>query len=327
MDRPLVLIVSPYAAAANNGNVRTAQRWASLIAPRYRAVVRTPEDTTDDGVDAALLIALHARRSHPAVRSWRQRTPDRPVVVVLTGTDLYHDVPLHDSAALSSLEIADRLVVLQGRGIDAMPERFRAKATAVYQSAPALPTYARSPKRLRVLFVGHLREEKDPFTFIRAAAHFRNRHDVEFALIGGIRDAALEAPTRDLLQAAPNVRMLGMQPHRVTRERIRRAHLLVVPSRMEGGANVVVEAITAGTPVLASDCDGNLGMLPHGYPGIFPVRDHDGLAHLVARCRTEPAFYDTLRRQCAAHARLFSPEAEQRALYGVIDALLEPPAI
>jgi putative glycosyltransferase (TIGR04348 family) len=314
-----ILIVTPYAAAANNGNVRTAERWADLVSSRYRVIVRTPADGLDD---ADLIVALHARRSHPALLEWRRREGDKPVVVALTGTDLYHDIPVHDPAALESLQLADRLIVLQERGVAALPEAFRAKASAVYQSAPVLPPYRKSPRRLRVLFVGHLREEKDPFTFVRAAAALRDRHTIDFLLVGGVRDSALEQPLRELLAEAPNLRMLGALDHRTTRDRIRRAHLLVVPSRMEGGANVIVEAAVSGTPVLASDCDGNIGMLGEDYAGYFPVRDAHALARLIARCRTDANFLMRLKDQCQARARLFLPEAERSALLSIIDPLL-----
>lgn len=319
MNPSPILIVTPYAAAANNGNVRTAERWADLVSSRHRVIVRTPADGL---VDADLLVALHARRSHPALLEWRRREGSKPVIVALTGTDLYHDIPAHDADAIESLEFADRLIVLQERGVAALPAQFRAKARAVYQSAPALAPYRKSPRCLRALFVGHLRAEKDPFTFIRAAAALRDRRTIEFLLAGAVRDPALEQPLRELLAEAPNLRMLGALDHRAARERIRRAHLLVVPSRMEGGANVIVEAVVSGTPVLASDCDGNIGMLGEDYAGYFPVRDAHALARLVARCRAEPNFLTHLKDQCQARARLFAPEAERDALLAIIDPLL-----
>lgn len=319
MSLPVVLIVTPYAPAANNGNVRTAERWARLLESRYRVIVRTPAERLDE---AALLIALHARRSHGALRAWRDRAPSRPAILVLTGTDLYGDIPGRDAKALESLEIADRLIVLQERGVAALPERFRHKACVIFQSSPALPPYAKSDRRMRVLFVGHLRAEKDPVTFVRAAASLRGREDIEFAIVGSMRDPTLEATLQPLLASAPNVRMIGPLSHAATRQRIRRAHLLVVSSLMEGGANVIVEAAVSGTAVLASGCDGNLGMLGADYPGVFAVHDHVGLARLIDRCRTEPAFHRHLAQICTARAPLFSPEAEQRGLLGVVAPLI-----
>jgi putative glycosyltransferase (TIGR04348 family) len=318
---PVILIVTPYAAAANNGNTRTAARWAALLQNRYRVIVRTPADELDA---ADLLIALHARRSHAALRAWRERRPRRPLAVVLTGTDLYRDVPAGDADALDSLRSADRLIVLQQRGVAALPAAFRGKARVIHQSSPPQPAFAKAASPLEALFVGHLRAEKDPCTFLRAAARLRDRPGIRFALVGGMRDPALEAPLRALLAAAPNAAMLGALPHADTRERIRRAHLLVVPSRMEGGANVVVEAIVSGTAVIASDCDGNLGMLGDGYPGCFPAGDDAALAHSLLRCLEEPAWLHRLEAMCRARAPLFTAAAERQALEALIAELTAP---
>jgi putative glycosyltransferase (TIGR04348 family) len=323
LSPPVILIVSPYAAAANNGNTRTAERWARLLSPDYRAIVRTPQDPLDD---ADVLVALHARRSHAALRDWRARDRPHPCILVLTGTDLYRDIPERDASALESLALADALIVLQERGIEALPAEHRGKATVVYQSAAAMPSCAKSSRRLNALFVGHLREEKDPFTFMRAAAALSPRKDISFALAGGLRDAAIEANLEALHGQAPNLRLLGALSHGRTRQRIRRAHVLVVPSRMEGGANVIVEAVMSETPVLASDCDGNVGMLGAGYPGYFPVGDDAALARLLVRCRDEPAFLANLQARCRVRAPLFTAQAERQALVAVLERRLAPRA-
>jgi putative glycosyltransferase (TIGR04348 family) len=313
-----VLIVSPYAASANNGNWRTAARWAQLLRPRHEVIVRT---TGDPLPNARALIALHARRGHEVVRAWCER-PDRGrCIVVLTGTDLSRDIPDRDPAALDSLRLADRLVVLQERGIRALPARFRHKAAVVYQSAATLPPIRKSTRVLRALFVGHIRVEKDPLCFTQAASGLADRPDIAFAIVGGARDPALARTVERLVARIPNATMLGAVSHGRTRQRIRHAHVLVVPSRMEGGANVIVEAVTCGTPVLAADCDGNIGMLGEEYPGYFKVGDPVSLAHLLVRCRDEADFLQRLTRMCAARASLFSPEHERRALNAMLRGL------
>jgi putative glycosyltransferase (TIGR04348 family) len=315
VSRLRILIVTPYAASANNGNWRTAARWSRLLRADHRVIVRTPGEALDD---ADVLIALHARRSHAAVVEWRARFGARPCVVVLTGTDLYRDVPQRDADALDSLARADRLIVLQEQGVEALPARFRARTHVVYQSAPALAAAVKPSRKLTALFVGHVRPEKDAATFVHAAARLAARRDIAFEIVGGAREADARAEIDALLPAAPTLALRGALPHAATRQRIRRAHVLVVPSRMEGGANVIVEAVTAGTPVLASDCDGNVGMLGRAYPGYFPVGDDARLAQLVVRCRDEPAFLARLARLCAARAARFAPERERRGLLRAI---------
>jgi glycosyltransferase involved in cell wall biosynthesis len=107
-------------------------------------------------------------------------------------------------------------------------------------------------------------------------------------------------------------------PHRLTLQRIQRAHLLVHTSRMEGGAHVLMEAICSGTPVLASRIDGNMGLLGHDYAGVFEPGDAHGLAERLLACRaaqTGPELVAHLEHQCALRAPLFEPQAERAALH------------
>jgi glycosyltransferase involved in cell wall biosynthesis len=111
---------------------------------------------------------------------------------------------------------------------------------------------------------------------------------------------------------------LGERSHEATRRLIQRAHVLVHPSIMEGGAHVVMEAICSGVAVIASHIPGNAGMLGSDYLGFFPVGDATALAALVLRARRDPAFYAQLLVQCALRAPLFAPAKEQDGLIAVV---------
>lgn len=91
---------------------------------------------------------------------------------------------------------------------------------------------------------------------------------------------------------------------------------------MEGGAHVIIEAVTSGVPVLASDIPGNRGMLGENYAGYFPQGDSLALAQLIDRLATDTIFYTLLQTQCAARAPLFAPQLEQAALIQLVDNLL-----
>ncbi len=265
--------------------------------------------------DAVALVALHARRSRAAVAAWRAEHPDRSLIVVLTGTDLYRDIPARDADACASLADADRLIVLQEDARNFVPVALRRKVDVVYQSARALkPWSGKRTDRLDFVLVAHLRDEKDPRTVFDAWRLLPADLPVTLTVIGAPLDPALGGAARDLAAADPRVRWLGPRPHPWTRQAIKRAHLLLCPSKMEGGANVVVEAITAGTPVIASRMSGNLGMLGRGYAGYFPVGDAQALARLLTRIVREPALSKTLAAQCACRAPLFTPDAERSAL-------------
>jgi glycosyltransferase involved in cell wall biosynthesis len=90
-------------------------------------------------------------------------------------------------------------------------------------------------------------------------------------------------------------------------------HAMVISSRMEGGANVVSEAIAAGLPVIASNIDGNIGLLGDDYNGYYPVEDEAALAKVLYRAETDPAFLRRLDEQCRARAPLFDPALERAA--------------
>ena len=315
--RKRILIVSPALARANNGNWQTASRWARFLRSAYEVAVTDawrPGDSTPD-----LLIALHARRSAAALAAFTEHHPDKPALLVLTGTDVYRDI--HDSQeAQASLQRTTALVVLQDDAINQLPAELRTRTHVIYQSAPALRPW-RPPARRRYLdvcMIGHLRDEKDPLTFIRAAAHLAHPA-VRLLHIGGALDPALGEAA---MQAGPPYRWLGPLPHAEARQRLKRCHAMALTSKMEGGANVIIEAVTCGVPVFASDIGGNRGMLGADYAGYFPPGDAQALARLIERSVTDAPFHELLRRQCAGRARLFAPEAEQAALRDLVDNLL-----
>ncbi len=317
-----IVIVTPALAAANNGNWQTARRWASMLASDFsvRVTDRWRVDAAHGGERA--MIALHARRSAPSVAAWRQANPQAPLVVVLTGTDLYRDIA-HDAEARRSLALADRLVVLQPLGLASLPEAMRPKTIVCVQSSPGRQTLSKTGRHLRALMVGHLRDEKSPTTYFDAALALRHRDDIVLDHIGAPLDAALGERARRLNTECPRYRWLGALPHEHTRRRIQAAHVLVHASRMEGGAHVVIEAVTSGTPVIASRIDGNVGLLGDDYAGYFPFDDVAALVTLLERCRDDPVMLAQLQRQCAARAAGFDPARERETLRTLMFDLME----
>lgn len=327
MHRPLVIIVSPALAAANNGNWQTAWRWSRMLASSYRTriVQDWPDAQAMTGSHAPVaLLALHARRSANAIQAWAQRCPGRGLAVVLTGTDLYRDI-LDNAAAQASLQLAQRLVVLQERGPDALPAELRGKTRVIFQSTSSRQPLQKSSSSLRAVMVGHLREEKSPQTLFEAARQLVPRTDILIDHIGQALEPALGVQAQQTAAACPAYRWLGGLSHEATRRRIQRAHLLVHCSRMEGGAHVLMEAVCSGTPVLASRIAGNVGMLGADYGGYFDWGDSPALARLLQRCRDQPSFFSALRAQCQQRALLFDPALERAALFDLIRDLTQTP--
>lgn len=320
MNRPDLVIVTPALADANNGNWQTARRWGRMLAGAYRVHLAS----SWDGGDEAVMVALHARRSATAIARWRTLRPAAPLVVVLTGTDLYRDIAA-DPSARASMAAADRLVVLNPLGPRSLPPGLRSKARVVLQSCPVRQTVPKTQQHLRALMVGHLRAEKSPQTCFEAARLLGGRPDIRIDHIGAALEPALGEQAAALMAENPRYRWLGGMPHAATRRRIQAAHVLLHPSRMEGGAHVVIEAVRSGTPVLASRIDGNVGLLGEGYDGYFALDDASALAALLQRLRDEPAMLHHLALQCAGRAPLFDPARESATLQALMAELRPPP--
>ena len=313
LSKPSICIISPALAAANNGNWQTAKRWQQMLSSDYHVDIMLQWD----GRPFDAMLALHARRSADSIAQWAAKFPDKLIVLALTGTDLYRDIAV-DPLAQLSLKLAQRLVVLQDMGPKSLPAEFQSKCQVIFQSTPRRQSVQKTTQKLRALMVGHLRSEKSPETYFAAARALAHRHDIVLDHIGAPLDADLGELARELATEVPTYRYMGEQTHAATRARIARAHVLVHPSRMEGGAHVVMEAIMSGTPVLASRIDGNVGMLGADYAGYFDCGDADQLTKTLIACRegqNQPSSkLASLARQCSLREKLFEPLAEQTAL-------------
>ncbi|MFZ9723164.1 MAG: selenoneine biosynthesis selenosugar synthase SenB [Burkholderiaceae bacterium] len=324
--RETVVIVTPALQKANNGNWRTAERWARFLSARYVVELVSHWSRSEKASrDPGLLIALHARRSAESIHAWSHTFPLKPVVTVLTGTDLYPDIR-KDLLAMQSLTQSTALVVLQEQGISALPSEFQSKAAVIYQSGSAWKPREMKPLPFTLRMVGHLRQEKSPETFMQLAQQFEQIQGIRFELVGGAIDPELgELASRLALQSRVFV-WTGALSYRATRSRIRDAHLLVHPSRLEGGAHAILEAAMSGTPVLASRVPGNVGMLGSDYLGYFEHGNVEQLKQLVGECQrshqTGQGLYGLLLQQVHARCALFHPTHERKILLQFVKNLL-----
>ncbi len=321
LNKPHIVIVTPYLADANNGNWRTARRWQQLLEAKFQVIVQSGLVNVADETKPDAIIALHARRSHEAIVAARHKLPQVPLVLALTGTDLYRDLA-ESAAARESLDLANALIVLQEDAIQYVPHAHRKKTHVVFQSANPLTPAVKPKDRLNCVVVGHLREEKSPQTIFDAVELLGEGDAIHITHIGNPLDAALAARAVALTAQRKHYRWVGALPHGLTRAAIKRAHLLLHPSIMEGGANVIVEAITSGTAVLASKMSGNIGMLGATYDGYFPVGDANALVTLLKKSATNTNFLLRLNTACKARAALFSPAEEQHRLTTILRALI-----
>lgn len=303
-----IRLITPAPAGSRKGNRVTALRWARLLRELGHRITVATEYT---GERCDLLIALHALRSHAAIARFRREHPELPLIVALTGTDLYGDI--HTSGqAQESLELATRLILLQPEGIRELREPLRAKARVIYQSVePVRGVAQRARDRLYVCVMGHLRPVKDPFRTAWAARRLPPESRVRVLHVGGALTPEMAEQAAGEAAENPRYRWLGELPRWKALRVLARCHLLSLTSESEGGANVISEAVVAGVPVVASRISGTIGLLGAEYPALFPVGDTQALAALLRRTEADSGFYAELTAWCARLAPLFDPARER----------------
>jgi putative glycosyltransferase (TIGR04348 family) len=262
-------IITPAPENSRAGNRATAMRWARFLTEGGHTVTVSVDY---HGEKADMMVALHAWRSAAAIKSFNTRYSDRPLVVALTGTDIYRFQFSHPEICYDSMDRATRLVGLHGRVFQDIPQCYQNKLRIIYQSAQAASApfneiSAPNDDSFLVCVIGHLRDEKDA---LRAAFSVRNLPDnsrIKVIQAGKAHDESWGKKSRREERHNARYRWLGEISREQVSALMSRSRLMVISSIMEGGANVVSEACMAGLPILASEIPGNTGLLGDDFPG------------------------------------------------------------
>lgn len=314
-----ICLVTPAPARAYTGNGVTAGRWAEILTGLGHDVTVLG---AWDGTPCDVLIALHARRSADSVTRFRRSFPHVPVVLALTGTDLYRDLE-RSAEARRSVRLATRYVVLQPRGRDVLGRELRHRTHVIPQSL-ADPPRGLAPRQdvFEVVVLAHLRPVKDPLRAAAAARRLPPESRIQVVHLGGELTDGLADTARTETAQNPRYTWLGEVDRKQALRRLAASRLLVLTSRLEGGANVVSEAIACHVPVVSSRIDGSVGMLGADYPGYFPVGDEAALADLLWRVeRDADGVYEDMIRRVAALSPTYEPATERAAWAGLLDGL------
>jgi putative glycosyltransferase (TIGR04348 family) len=305
-----ISLITPAPPSSRAGNRTTAVRWRDLL----RALGhRVDVSTAYAGENADAMIALHAWRSADSIAAFAEKHADRPLIVAITGTDAYRFIETHRETTVRSLELAHRLVGLHDLIADALPETQRHKMRVIYQSAESVGQ--RSPYRrfFHVCVIGHLRDEKDPLRPALAARLLPPESRIQIHQYGKAHTSEWANAAESEMQTNPRYRWHGELPRYALRQVYRRTNLLVLPSRMEGGANVISEACVAGVPVIASKIPGSVGLLGENYPGFYRVSDEQDLARRLRSVEADADYHADLTGRCDALGQRFRPETEAAA--------------
>src|SRR5262245_51389681 len=311
-----IALITPVPAQSRQGNRVTALRWARILHALSHRVIIAQEY---DGASYDLMVALHARRSFAAIDCFRRLYPALPLFVALTGTDLYGDIRT-SAEAQKSLELATRLILLQPKGLDELPAHLHPKVRIIYQSVSSL---SRQPAKAKATFdvcvLGHLRAVKDPFRTALAARLLPATSRLRVVHVGKALSDDMATHADAEMADNPRYRWLGELPRWQALRVLARSHLLVLSSYMEGGANVISEALALGVPIVASKIAGSIGILGEDYPGYFPVADTAALAQVLDKAERDPLFYQALHAWCSHIAPLIQPIREHQAWSKLLD--------
>lgn len=320
-----ILIVYPAVSGLRNGNLVTAERWEKRFSELGHTVevVASFEDASheaDQKID--LMIALHAVKSSASINACSDSSPHCPIVVVLTGTDLY-DARLRQTV-LRSLKIADQIVVLQTVTAEDVPDEYREKVNVIYQSIDIDVVSWASEKTdefFDICVVGHLRPVKVPFQASWAARKLPPESKIRVTQIGEAMFDSIRTVAEKEEKENPRYRWVGAVSRDEAMQRIAASDLLVNSSMVEGGAAVICEAVVVGTPILASRVAGNIGFLGEDYVGLFDVLDTDCLREMMLSAEKDRGFYQRLKDQCESRKHLFEPDLERRRWAELIERL------
>jgi teichuronic acid biosynthesis glycosyltransferase TuaC len=223
---------------------------------------------------------------------WIGRRLRRPVVITARGTDINlisrYSLPRH--VIRWGIANADRLIAVSEAlkhalvDLGATPNSVEVLRNGVDLSM-FRPTDRRVARqglgltRPTLLCVGHLIERKGHDRVIEA---MRQLPDFDLMIVG-------EGPEREALGhlaqrvgVADQVRLLGARPHEILPEIYGAADALVLASSREGWANVLLEAMACGTPVIASNIWGNPEVVKTPSSGVLMEENTpEGIAQAV----------------------------------------------
>lgn len=320
-----IILITPALPKSRAGNRVTAARWKAILQELgHKVTVKTQlEDKPQSNAKYDLMIALHSWRSAQSIHLFNKQFPEKPLIVALTGTDLYKFIKSHPRPTLHSIELADRLISLHDLAHLAIPKKYRHKVKVVYQSADSIQRKVNKNKQyFDVCVIGHLREEKDPLRAAYAVRNLPAESKIRVKQFGKAHTKNWAKRAENEMQINPRYKWYGEVPHWKIKQLYESANLMVLSSKMEGGANVISEACVAGMPVIASEIVGTIGLLGKSYPGYYPYGDTIALKNALLKAENDKTFLKTLSNHCTAKAKLFTYASEKKSMKNLLNELL-----
>jgi len=340
-----VAIFTPFAPPSVRGNAVTVARVAMGLSDRGVELrvwdLSVSADTTIEAeVEAyrpVLVHAFHAYRTGPLALRVARRT-DIPLVVTFTGTDANHDLldperaptvrrVLKGAARLTAFHasIADRVTAtlpdLSGR-FAIVPQAVGLSTSETFD----LRAHWRLPPRSSLfLFPAGIRAVKNPaFPLTPLGRLVASIPEIRLLYAGPVLDPSMGETLLRSLAALPWARHVGVVPHAQMASLLSQADVVLNCSVSEGGmANSVLEALSIGRAVLASDIAGNRSLIDDGSTG-FLFRDEAELERRAGELFRDPALRERLGRAGRALVAQQYPPAREADGYHAVYRGLAP---
>jgi len=273
-------------SGVRKGSVVTRQRWSGILESLGHEIVF--EDSQTD-----LAIAFHAYKSSEIVFDFKQACPNIPVFICMTGTDLYK---LSQEKAERTLELCDKIIVLQDKARGLIPEIYREKVVVIYQSTDVVNDVRldESEEYFDVLVVGHLREVKDSMRTAIASRSLPNSSRVRVLQLGAVLEPEYNLLIEEELESNERYLYLGEVSKEEVCNYMSSSSLMVLSSRTEGCPSVISEAVAFDLPIICSKIDCTTSLFGEDYPGFFEYGDTDALARLILKAERDEEFLDSL---------------------------------
>jgi len=256
------------------------------------------------GVAAVVCSARVAERARPRRRSLECRTHRLVDALVCVSTGV------RDYYAAGGFPREKLLVIPNGVDV----ARFQGRDTSFKEKLGL------APEKPLITTIGRLHEQKGMSYFLRAAASLHHsRPGCHFLVVGaGPQDEELRTLARQL-RIEPHVTFFGRCDD--VAPVLKASDVFVLASLWEGMPNVVLEALAAGVPVVATRVEGVTDIIEDGRTGVLVMpRDVPAIVTAVARLLDEPERAARLaeagRAHVAAHFPLEAMVERHAALYG-----------
>lgn len=283
---------------------RAVERWRPDVVHQHFAYGSAGAVRAAERTRAPLLVTVHGGDAFvPLTPAASRRITGRPAL-----TRLKREVAAAYRSATRLLAVSEYLAGIAVRG-GADPTRIRVHYQGV-DTDVFTPVAGERPATPQLLFVGRLTDAKGVFDLVEASRAASGAHELVFVGDGPARPALEEAA-----RAHPHISVLGSLRSQEVRERLRAAHALILPTRVNGIAReaaglVLLEAQACGVPVVAYDSGGTAEMLRDEETGwLAPEGDVAALADRLSRVLSlDAAAWGTM----SARARRFV--VEERSL-------------